>query len=485
MQHLITRSFFISLFFSITTWALAQGFQPSPGNQWSDYFCVGGELCEVGDVNGDGMDDIIALTHQEDNASVWVGLSNGSSFISPQAPATDWFCVKSEVCRVGDVNGDGRSDLVAFSYQQTNGAVWVGLANNDGTFATGEIWHNIFCLPSEECLVGDMNGDGMDDLVALGTFMGNTNAWVALSQGNSFGQAQLWSDSVMCDSPSTCELADVNGDGMDDIVKIYQSDVPIPADGGVSFSAGSVFVNISTGSSFEGEGTAWWHDGFCTFLEAVCTTGDFDGDKRADIIMFLRDSAPNLIGFDQRQGRVDVAFSDGTAFVDYASQHDLMCIGEEFCAVGDFDGDGKDDIVAFVKDTKTEPGRGDVWVANSVLEPSNPTLVLIPILLPTSTPATLTINPNIIAALSGLDLVVGDTVMITPEGDNLNMRSGPGPNFQVVEVLPQSNVMIILEGPIDSDGYRWWRVTHYGEPTAEGWIAEGDGNENWLVEVQF
>lgn len=469
MSKLKIQGLFISLVFSIATLTLAQGFVPSPGNQWSDYFCVGNEICDVGDVNGDGMDDVIAFVHEQNNATVWVGLSDGNSFISPQNPASDWFCVQSEVCRVGDVNGDGRSDLIAFTYQPDNGAVWVGLANNDATFSEGQVWHNVFCLPTEVCLVGDMNGDGMDDIVALGSNMGNASAWVALSQGNSFGQGQQWSDDVVCGNLSVCELADVNGDGNDDIVEFMQSNVPIPADGGVSFPAGSVFVSISTGSSIDEASSGFWHDGFCTFIEALCTTGDVDGDGHADVVMFLRNSEPNLIGFDQRQGRVDVAFSNQSAFVNYASQHDLMCIGLEFCAVGDFNGDGKDDIAAFVKDTKADPGQGDVWVATSVLEPTTLTLSVIP-------------NLEIFAEL---DLQIGDTVKITEAGDNLNMRSGPGTNFQVIEVLPQDSVMLVLEGPIDADGFRWWRVTQYGEPLSEGWIAEGDGTEDWLVEVQF
>ena len=45
--------------------------------------------------------------------------------------------------------------------------------------------------------------------------------------------------------------------------------------------------------------------------------------------------------------------------------------------------------------------------------------------------------------------------------------------------------MVILEGYVEVEGMRWWRVAHYGESTTEGWIPEGDGTVNWLLEVNF
>jgi hypothetical protein len=49
-----------------------------------------------------------------------------------------------------------------------------------------------------------------------------------------------------------------------------------------------------------------------------------------------------------------------------------MCVGQEVCAVGDFNRDGRDDVVAFVRDTQSGAGRGDVQVALSIPDPPDP-----------------------------------------------------------------------------------------------------------------
>jgi hypothetical protein len=55
-----------------------------------------------------------------------------------------------------------------------------------------------------------------------------------------------------------------------------------------------------------------------------------------------------------------VALSNGSSFGPRTKWSDWICIGQEVCATGDFNSDGRDDVIAFVRNTQTGVGRGDV-----------------------------------------------------------------------------------------------------------------------------
>jgi tetratricopeptide (TPR) repeat protein/uncharacterized protein YgiM (DUF1202 family) len=61
-------------------------------------------------------------------------------------------------------------------------------------------------------------------------------------------------------------------------------------------------------------------------------------------------------------------------------------------------------------------------------------------------------------------------VVFTTEGDRLNLRSGPGLNFDILTKLDRDSQVTLLEGPKKADGYAWWRV------------RAADGTEGWAVE---
>jgi uncharacterized protein YgiM (DUF1202 family) len=61
-------------------------------------------------------------------------------------------------------------------------------------------------------------------------------------------------------------------------------------------------------------------------------------------------------------------------------------------------------------------------------------------------------------------------VVYTTEGDNLNLRSGPGISFDIIAKLEKDSTATLLEGPRKADGYAWWL------------IRTPDGQEGWAVE---
>jgi SH3-like domain-containing protein len=67
--------------------------------------------------------------------------------------------------------------------------------------------------------------------------------------------------------------------------------------------------------------------------------------------------------------------------------------------------------------------------------------------------------------------VGGEAIINTTEGDQLNIRSGPGTSFSVITRANNGTRVSILEGPSSSGGLTWWRV------------RLPDGTEGWAVEV--
>ena len=293
----------------------------------------------VGDVDGNGQDDVIGFGLD----GVYVAVSNGSSF----GPVNRWtqsfdlahgWTVKDYVRTVGDVNGDGRADLVGFGLD----GVYVGLSTGTG-FDTATKWTNAFDLSHGWTVkdyvrtVGDVNGDGKADLVGFGS----DGVYVGLSTGTGFGTATKWTNAFDLSHGWTVKdyvrtVGDINGDGKADLV---------------GFGLDGVYVGLSTGTSF---GTATkWTNAFdlshgWTVSQYVRTVGDVNGDGKADLVGYGLDG-------------VYVAVSTGTGFgstdrwttnFNYAVQG--WRVDKHPRMLGDANGDGKADLIGF--------GADGVWV---------------------------------------------------------------------------------------------------------------------------
>ncbi|MCL7457927.1 VCBS repeat-containing protein [Micromonospora echinofusca] len=286
------------------------------------------------DVNGDGRDDIVAFT-QNALADVYVSTSTGAGFAGTSVKWNDFFSIGGETASTGDVDGDGRDDVVTFAHGNT-GDVYVALSNGT-SFGGGQKWHDWFAPGAEIGAVGDVNGDGRADIVAF-THNAAGDVYVALSTGASFaGTAVKWHEyfAIAGEYPA---LGDVNGDGRDDIITFTQG----------PHTASDVIVALSTGTGFGPPQK--WHDLFAVGAE-LPRVGDVDGDGRDDIVTFTCDANADVYA----------ATSTGTSFAGTTVKwHDFFCLGGEFPYLADVDGDGRDDIVVF-----TKGATNDVHVALS------------------------------------------------------------------------------------------------------------------------
>jgi hypothetical protein len=172
---------------------------------WHGHFALGTEVPAVGDFDGDGRDDIVTFTRGDDH-KVYVALSDGTRFAGDGWLWHDRFCYGTEVPSVGDFDGDGRDDVVTFT-RGTTGDVYVSRSDGGRFTDTGARWHDNFAFGTETPGVGDFNGDGKGDIVAF-TQATTADVYVSRSDGGRFTDtAWLWNDDFARDGetprPST------------------------------------------------------------------------------------------------------------------------------------------------------------------------------------------------------------------------------------------------------------------------------------------
>ena len=290
-----------------------------------------GSATRSGDVNGDGKDDLVGFTRGT-AADVYVALSTGTRFAGTATKWHDGFAGGEAVPLVGDFDGDGKDDVAAV-VRGAGGGVDVALST--GTrFGRATRWHGpapVDAVP----LVGDFDGDGKDD-IALVSRGGSGAVRVALSDGARFGGDTTWAGGTV--APGAIPLAgDFDGDGKDDIAT-----VPRGTDAGVR-------VALSDGGRFTAGGTPWQ----ARFAPGAAfpAAGDVNGDGKDDVVAFTRGAAAD----------VSVVLSDGSRFAGTpATWNGAFSPGNDLPGLADVDGDGKADALAF-----TRGPAADVYVARS------------------------------------------------------------------------------------------------------------------------
>lgn len=240
----------------------------------------------VADVNNDGRGDIVGFA--SNGAFVALGRADGTFADARFAVAAfglysgGWRSQDETPRQIADVNGDGHADILGFA---SNG-VFVSLGDGSGFFGAATMavaafgtnsggWSSFDSVPR---MVGDVNGDGRDDIVGFAS----NGVFVALSNGSTFSPARYVSTDFGIHSGWTSQeltpraLGDVNGDGRADIVGFGRDGVYVAlakADG--TFGA---MEFASEHFSLNG--------GWTGFDRHIRTTADVNGDGRSDLIGF-------------------------------------------------------------------------------------------------------------------------------------------------------------------------------------------------------
>ena len=374
----------------------------------------GSSIAHIGDLNGDGFGDLAVGATQGGSGvgSVDILFLNASGGVisstriasglngGPTLANGDSFGVS--VAHLGDLNGDGVSDLaVGASADDTGGtdrgAVHILFLNTDGTVSSslkiasgqsgGPALTNDDRFGSSIANLGDLDGDGVPDL-AVGSLLddaggsdrgavhilflndnGTVKSSTKIANGLNGGPTLVNNDGF---GRSVANLGDLNGDGVADLAvgaRIGNAGGTTRGAVHILFLNASGMVTSSTQIASETNGGPTLADGDY-FGRSLANVGDLDGDGVVDLAVGARgddtggDSrgAVHLLSLNPG-GTVKSSKKIANAANGGPTLADLDYFGWSVTNLGDIDGDGGTDIaVGATGDATGGTGRGAVHI---------------------------------------------------------------------------------------------------------------------------
>jgi hypothetical protein len=275
--------------------------------------------------------------------------SEGVSFLAPGLSGLG--CIPFSIA-VGDVNGDGKPDLVVVDSDQNCSGAWstgeveVRLGSGDGTFQA-PVSYASGGFQALGVAVGDVNDDGKLDLVVVsscgsGSATCHGQVGVLLGDGDgTFRPVSVYDSGGSL--PYGVTIADVNGDGHPDLVvangcRSLSGDGSRDGSGGGCTSPGSAGVLLGNGDgTFR---TAVIYPAGANSNVTSLAVGDVNGDGHADVVMV----GGQMVG-GQNQAVVSVLMGNGDGTFRPEVSYDGGGSQPNFVAVADVNGDGHPDVV--------------------------------------------------------------------------------------------------------------------------------------------
>jgi hypothetical protein len=367
----------------------------------------------LGDVNGDGCADLV-VTRTSGMAYLHLGNCDGTF----QNPFGGLPLAVGDIAgglQLADVNGDGKLDIVTSSVvfldfrssgDQPGNVLSVFLGDGHGNFSNAKVyrgWPSMYSFA-----LADLNGDGHPDVVAasqdadlVSIFLNDGSGGFSMPEGQNFGFNGYGNTSPPILLNSSFKIADINGDGKPDVALLQFSNDYIQA-----FQL-TVFLNQGSGklsdpirshvidqdyqtNGYVGDmalanfrhtglpdlvaiGNPEWGTNYIAFAknngdgtftplplatpagaEGMIGVGDFNADGKLDFVTVNPYSGGNQSTLSVFLGNGDGTFTPGysTTFTGWAGQ----------VWVGDFNGDGKPDVLVHLATS----GMGTIY--NDVLE---------------------------------------------------------------------------------------------------------------------
>ena len=308
------------------------------------------------DFNGDGLSDLL-WRRNDGLLTTWYSTGDGfqgnTGYSEPVSH--DW-----AIAGTGDFDGDGRGDIL---WRKADGQVTTWLSN--GT-AFDPSFNQIVDTSWKIETVGDFNGDGLSDI-----FWRRTDGLVTTWLGNGQGGFEDAVDPLEFVTPdwSVSGTGDFNGDGLDDVLwqkdnlqaTVWTSNGTVP----VISDAWNQFPEIFSSSDII------LHPSFSPGY--TMKPGRFSADARDDILLTYK--YLTIRPFAEPTQFTYVGLSEGTEFVRQTQTPMDLARYHFGAAIGDYNGDGIDDVARLYAGESHElrvtlvdgaPAAGEDWSDGSM-----------------------------------------------------------------------------------------------------------------------
>jgi hypothetical protein len=287
-----------------------------------------GDILAVGDVNGDGIDDVI-LRNQ-----IRFGSTDGTFTSGPALPFV--LPAQSSGIAVGDFDGDHHLDMAVPPIESSARYVTIYSGDGTGNFHKAREVVEEGDLSDVAIVVADVDGDGVDDLI-INRFYGidivpsRPGATLLHVAGTGYESGSTGIEDLI--------VGDFNGYGMPDVAANVQDSASNPE------LELRVWLNDGTGIMNLAGLTKMFPRGYETeadilrggAISSKIFARDVDGDGKDDLVLSPIRSASRFVD----RGAVLYSRGDGS----FAGLPTIVVPGSGPAASGDLDGDGDDDVV--------------------------------------------------------------------------------------------------------------------------------------------